>query len=764
MNKLILARELSVAKLKNNLVNLALGLLSVVAIPILVASLARIPSIGLLPVMIAHIIIIFVLLLVTLFRQNISLITKSIFITVALFLVGVMGVWNFGLSGNGVPFLITAIVIASILFSIHIAIAIFLAGLSIIFIHMFMVLSGNLTYAIDVGSYGYLPSTWIFFIISFSFVCVLLLFFLGRFSEFFFDMVENLEQHVADSTIELERIGRAKSEFLANMSHEIRTPINGVLGMLGLLLKSNLDDDQRNKTKLAKSSAESLLTIINDILDYSKIEAGKIDLEISDFDLKDVIEDLSNIAALSAQEKGLELILDTSLIAHSTVLGDAGRVRQILTNLIANAIKFTAIGEVLIQAKTEFNEKNELIFYCSVEDTGLGIPENKIPSLFDIFTQVDASTTRKFGGTGLGLSICKRLCSLMDGEIEVSSEVGKGSKFEFYLKLLPSTQSRFLPQKKLSSVHLLIVDDNDRHRENLHSQLAISGVQISEASSSYEALLLINEQALWPTKNACNIALIDMEMPTTGGIDLIKKIRSNSRLNTVNLVIMSPISYLKDLDSLRQLNVSDVITKPLSISKLITVLDNISTHTDKHLPDKSTSLTDAHQIISSVSNANNNVASPSFHTLNTEEYPGANNPLLRGARLLLVEDNRINQLVAQGILEDCDVVITVATNGLEALTILKSSKDPFELILMDCQMPEMDGYETTRQIRSGKAGANYNSIPIIAMTGNAMTGDREKCLLAGMDDYLAKPLEPQEIFEKLKQWLKLEINISDDSH
>lgn len=759
MNKLVLARELSVAELKNYLVDLALRLLTLIAIPILAASLARAPSIGLLPVMIVQIAGVLALVLVTLFRQKMSIIAKSFFITAILFLVGAMGVWNFGLSGNGVPFLITTIVIASILFSIRIAISIFLTALLIIVAHMFMVLSGDLTYTIDVGSYGYLRSTWIAFLISFAFLCVLLLFFLGRFSEFFFDMVANLEQHVSDSTIELERIGQAKSEFLANMSHEIRTPMNGVLGMLGLLLKSELDENQLHKTKLAKSSAESLLTLIDDVLDYSKIEAGKIDLEIARFELREVIEDLSNIAALTAQEKGLELILDTSQIDHSTVLGDAGRVRQILTNLIGNAIKFTSVGEVFIQAKTELNEENKLTFSCCIEDTGLGIREDKISSLFDRFTQVDTSTTRKFGGTGLGLSICKKLCLLMNGEITVSSVIGEGSKFEFYLTLLPGENTSLLTSNDISLVHALVVDDNDRYRSVLSSQLESSGIQVCEAASGQEALALINQHTAWPSENTCNIAIIDIEMPTMGGFELVKEIRSNNELRDVIVVMMSPLAFTKDSNTLRELNIANVVPKPVSASTLVNMLNGINRTNQGRLPNDSVSPVDVIPITSLVGET---AGKP---TLLWPEGPSpspdimTHDPSSTRARLLLVEDNRINQFVALGILEDFGVSVEVAANGVEALAALKSSSDPFELILMDCQMPEMDGYEATRRIRSGDAGATNQKIPIVAMTANAMKGDREKCLAAGMDDYLAKPIEPRMLLEKLQQWLELNVAI-----
>ena len=522
------------------------------------------------------------------------------------------------------------------------------------------------------------------------------------------------------ATLEAETASIAKSEFLANMSHEIRTPMNGVLGMLNLLQNSDLSDKQFHQAKLARTSAEALLSLINDILDFSKIEAEKLDLEHIDFDLRQMLGDLCESMALQAQDKGLEIILDVTEIPYSHVKGDPGRLRQLLVNIVGNAIKFTSDGEITIRIGIQDAEENGMLVYGSVRDTGIGIPQEKLETLFDAFSQVDASTTRHYGGTGLGLSICKRLSELMGGGLTVGSVLGEGSRFEFTVTLEASELAVDVkPDFDITGLSLLVVDDNSANRKTIARQLSIWGADVHTAKDAAEALALMEQFIDHPFA----AALIDMQMPDIAGPELGQAIRAEKLFDETPLIMMTPMGELADAKYFDELGFKAYFPKPTTTADLSRSLFQVLS------PEQ------AMQELFIEEDANEESRNSDF-------------------RILLVDDNEINQQVASGVLEILGHQADVADHGLHAIEMLEAAPEdaPYSIILMDCQMPEMDGYTATGEIRSGTAGDRYKGIYIVAMTANAMLGDREKCLDSGMDDYLSKPIDPNKLEDVLNHY------------
>ncbi|MBT0587290.1 response regulator [Alteromonas oceanisediminis] len=549
---------------------------------------------------------------------------------------------------------------------------------------------------------------------------------------------KKFEEQLQEASKVANRANAAKSEFLARMSHEIRTPMNGVLGMLELLNRSTLTLDQKKKVSVAKSSAEGLLSIINDILDFSKIEAGKLQIERVDFNPRQLIEESAQALALKADDKNTEILVDVSKVTFESVRGDPLRLRQVLMNLIGNAVKFTANGEVYIEARLE-EEPEGLRLHCKVRDTGIGIAPEQIDTLFESFSQVDSSTTRHYGGTGLGLAIAKRLVELMGGDISVDSQMGKGSCFVFSIFVEANDKPIVeLPNISLTDWRILVVDDNQTNLDILSAHLESWGATPTCVSSVDEATdcLSLNSANTDDIEHVLPFDLIitDMNMPEKDGLNLTEEVRRYVDGAKLPILMLSSMSSQIPTADLARLGLDGCLTKPVVTSDLFNAIAMVAAN--KHL-----------------SSERLFISEHSLHSINRE---GATECAWHeDTKLLLVEDNDVNRMVAEGLLLSIGLSCDHAENGQIALQMLSDAKEaPYTAILMDCQMPVLDGYQATRQIREGQCGDQYRTIPIIAMTANALKGDREKCLAAGMDDHIPKPIVISTLRTKLRKFIK----------
>ncbi len=534
--------------------------------------------------------------------------------------------------------------------------------------------------------------------------------------------VEERTHQLRQETERAEAASRAKSEFLAVMSHEIRTPLNGILGMTNMLIDSPLDAKQKRFARVARSSGEDLLAIINDILDFSKIEAGRLDLEPRPFHLNSLLEDLAERYAPIAQGKGLELLCNTP-IPPLSVEGDSARLAQVLTNLLSNAIKFTAQGEVMLAVERLSEAHDRVTLNFSVKDTGIGITEEQQAKLFTAFTQADTSMTRKYGGTGLGLAISQRLIKLMGGEIFIESHFGKGSHFHFTLELPKVSDLRsYKLVQGFEKLRILVVDDNQTNREILEYWLSSWGARPVVVESAQQAFALL-QQAV-DIQQPFQLLLTDWMMPDMGGGELIEAISQDKRLNDLSIVVLSSAGMAANPHLTRKIV---YLLKPVRQSEL-------------------------HNLIAGVlvgDHIKNNSSDSGVHSI---EPMASENWLAKlNGRILLAEDNLVNQEVAMAMLQRMGLTAKIASNGLDAVTSLE--QENFDLVLMDCHMPIMDGFEATQKIREREMSLALPKMPIIALTANAILGDRENCIAKGMDDYLSKPFTIEQLHKILAQWL-----------
>ena len=542
----------------------------------------------------------------------------------------------------------------------------------------------------------------------------------------------------------------AKSEFLANMSHEIRTPMNGVIGMINLLMDTKQDETQKSYTQTALNSAESLLQLVNDILDFSKIEAGHMEIETIPFDLEILVEEVSEIMALRAQEKSLEILVRYAHDVPHYVIGDPGRVRQIFMNLAGNALKFTEAGHIFINIDVQKITKNHAVFRASVEDTGIGIPQDKQEHIFKKFSQADGSTTRQFGGSGLGLTISKQLVDMMDGQIGVESTPGVGSSFWFTFKLeldhkAADTASNIRDDSDvdLSKLKVLIVDDNQVAVEIVSEQLKTQNVETTPATTGKEAFThLTNAHKAGQPFDA---AIIDYMMPEMDGVKLAQKIKASDTLNDVLLIMLTSAPNRGDNTRMKEAGFNAYLIKPARRDDIAATLRSLwSARQNDEDPDF-------------VTQYSLRIASQRHHSESE-----INDLQFEGVHILLAEDNPTNQIVATQMLENHGCSVTPAGNGQEAVRLIKQRS--FDLIFMDCQMPEMNGFEATRIIRELEERNAQVKTPIIAFTAHAMKGDDKKCYAAGMDDYMTKPVSKRTMAGMLRKWLPEDKRLSSEEN